>query len=211
MTPVVVVLSAVVVLAESDPARFEAEIRKIEAAAEDGRRAGGVIFLGSSSIKLWDLERSFPGRGFRNHGFGGSTIADCIYYRDRVVTPFRPDTIVFYAGDNDIAAGRSPARVTADFQTLVVLLRRAVPGVRILYLSIKPSRARWRLWPQMREANRRIREVCADDPRLEFVDVAAPFLASGSPPEAGLFREDGLHLSDAGYDVWARTLESYLR
>ena len=114
-------------------------------------RTGGVVFLGSSSIRFWDLDRSFPGRDYLNRGFGGSQISDALEYLDLLVLRHEPAVVVFYAGDNDIAAGKKPARVAADFEMLVARLHARMPSTRVLFLAIKPSLARLSLLEAMQE------------------------------------------------------------
>jgi len=127
---------------------------------ESPPESGGVLFLGSSSIRRWDLERWFPGRDLTNRGFGGSQIADSIRHFERLVVPHRPRSLFFYAGDNDIAAGKTAEAVAADFATLSGLVRSRSPETRFWFIAIKPSLSRWQLWPVMKEANRRIAEAC---------------------------------------------------
>jgi hypothetical protein len=93
-----------------DPARFEAEIRAFEAADRTSPPPfGGIVFIGSSSIKNWtDVAADFPGVPVLNRGFGGSTLADVVYYADRILLPYRPRLVVLYAGDNNLASGRTP-------------------------------------------------------------------------------------------------------
>jgi predicted neuraminidase/lysophospholipase L1-like esterase len=171
---------------------------------------GGTLFLGSSSIRLWDLERWFPGQHTVNRGFGGSHIADSVRYFDRLVLPHAPSEIVFYAGDNDIAAGKTVATVVADLRALVDLTRAALPETTLYFLSIKPSLARWRLYPTMREANAAVAALAAEDPLLHFVDVATPMLGADGSPRPELFVADGLHLGQAGYRLWAEILSAHL-
>ena len=66
---------------ESAIAEFEAEDRA-NPPAEDG-----IIFLGSSSIRMWDVKKWFPGLPVVNRGFGGSQIADSLFYAERIVVP----------------------------------------------------------------------------------------------------------------------------
>lgn len=168
----------------------------------------GVLFLGSSSVRKWDLERWFPGAGFLNRGFGGSQIADSVRHFDRLVTACRPRLVVFYAGDNDVNKGKSAREVFRDFRSFVDLLRDRLPETRLIYLPIKPSIDRWHLWPEMRTANALIEGYCASDDRLFVAGTAEAMLASGEPPAAELFVDDGLHLSPAGYDLWAGCLRA---
>ena len=87
-----------------------------------------------------------------------------------------------------------------------------MPECRLVFLSIKPSASRWNLWPQVQEANARIRTLCESvgEPRLRFVDVASPLLGADGKPDPKLFLEDRLHLNEAGYDVWRGVLAPVL-
>lgn len=191
-----------------DPGRFEAEIRAFEAAdLERPPGVGGLLFVGSSSIRLWNLEESFPGSGALNRGFGGSHISDCVAFTPRIVLPYKPRVIVFYAGDNDIAAGKSAEVCLQDWNRFVGAVRAKLPGVRILFLSIKPSPSRWSFWPEASRANELIRLSCeASQGGLEYIDVARPLLGADGLPVAEYYVEDHLHLSRSGYARWAKVL-----
>ena len=179
--------------------------------AESPANPGSVVFSGSSSIRLWDLERAFPERGFVNRGFGGSTLRDLIQYAPRIFLPVRPRLIVIYSGDNDLHEGLTPREVAADFATLVAWIDRELSGTKVIVLSIKPSHLRWELVQAQREANRRIEAICAEDPELRYVDVASCLLAEDGRPDPAYFDEDQLHLSEAGYALWTTRLQEVLR
>src|SRR5687767_3928326 len=117
---------------------------------------GGILFLGSSSIRGWDLKKSFPDLPVVNRGFGGSQICDSTHYADRLVTIHQPRLVVFYAGDNDIASGKSPEQVRDDFREFVEKVRKPQPELPIVFIAIKPSIARWKLAEEIKEANRLI-------------------------------------------------------
>ena len=163
---------------------------------------GGIVFVGSSSIRLWDLSAAFPGLPVVNRGFGGSQVIDSVRHVELLVLKHRPRTVVLYAGDNDIAAGKSPAQVLADFTAFVSKVHAALPATRIAFVGIKPSVARWKLIEQVREANALVRAACDADDRLGFIDVDGPMLGYDGKPRADLFVADGLHLSPKGYALW---------
>ena len=162
----------------------------------------GIVFVGSSSIRLWDLSASFPGLTVINRGFGGSQIIDSVRHADLLVVKHAPRTVVLYAGDNDLFAGKSPAQVRDDFSAFVAKIRASLPETRIAFVGIKPSVARWKMIDNVREANTLIRAVCATDDRLGFIDVDGPMLGYDEKPRADLFVVDGLHLSAKGYVIW---------
>ncbi len=171
----------------------------------------GVLFVGSSSIRMWaTLARDFPGVPVINRGFGGSAIADSTYYADRIIVPYHPRLIVLYAGDNDIDEGDTPAQVLDEFEGFVACVRRSLPGVAIAYISIKPSIARAVEWPRMREANREIENWARTQRRITYVDVVTKMLGANGKPRPELFREDGLHMSRAGYAIWIEALKPVL-
>jgi len=188
--------------------RFAAEIDAFVAADRLAPPAsGGVLFVGSSSIRMWStLEADFPGIAVLNRGFGGSELEDVVRAAPRIVVPCAPRLIIVYAGDNDLANGKSPERVCGDFVRLRQLLQTALPATHLAFIAIKPSPARWHLASSVRQANDCIRQQMADDSRLVFVDVFTPMLGGTGTPRPELFLDDGLHLNAAGYALWRQVL-----
>lgn len=184
-------------------------------AAEDAAHpppSGAVLFVGSSSIRLWDtLTQDFPGVATINRGFGGSEIRDSTWYADRIVVPYAPRTIVFYAGENDLDSGRSPQQVRDDFRAFVRRVRSELPRTRIVLVSIKPSPLRAAQLPAQRQANALLREEVAKTKNAAFVDVATPMLGADGRPRAELFGEDRLHMNAAGYAIWRERITPHLR
>ena len=188
----------------ADPAFFEPEIEAfLEADRAVPPSPGEIVFYGSSSIRFWtSLEADMAPLPVVNRGFGGAHLSHLIHNASRVVIPRAPRAVVVYAGDNDIGAGKSAETVVADFEALVRQLQASLPEVDVCFLSIKPSRLRWKLWPEMERANEAIRARAEGDPRVRFIDVGQVLLGSDGRPDARFFRFDGLHLSEAGYAAW---------
>jgi lysophospholipase L1-like esterase len=198
--------------ADPDPNRFAQEIRAFEDwDSKNAVPADSVLFVGSSTIRLWRTHESFPDLPIVNRGFGGSHVSDVIHFADRIVLPYKPKVIVFYAGDNDIAAGKSAQRVFEDYERFTEIVRQKLPATRIIFLAIKPSEQRWSFWPEMRRANELTREFSQQDKRLLFADLTAPLLGADGKPQSELFLNDKLHLSTIGYSVWTSSLAPILR
>jgi lysophospholipase L1-like esterase len=119
--------------------------------------------------------------------------------------------IVFYSGDNDLAAGRMPDRVFSDFQTFASSVHDRLPEAPLIYLAIKPSVARWKLWPQMQEVNARVKELSQQNKLVIYVDTTPPLLGADGQPQTSLFRDDGLHMNEQGYAAWNAILSPKLR
>jgi lysophospholipase L1-like esterase len=193
-------------------ARWEKDIRAFEAADKTNPPPlDAVLFVGSSSIRLWkNLAQAFPGHKVLNRGFGGSELSDSVAFVDRIVTPYKPKLVLLYAGDNDIAAGKSPERVLADFKAFAVKIHAALPDTRIAYIAIKPCPAREKYLDRVKATNRLIQEYAASDSRLLFMDVFTPMLAQDGRPRADLCIKDGLHPNAQCYELWASIIKPVL-
>ncbi len=197
--------------ADADPKRWEAAIASFEQQDKQSPPPQGeVLFVGSSSIRMWKLNESFPQEKYINRGFGGSHIADSTFYADGIVTPHKPRVVVLYAGDNDLASGKTPEQVATDYQAFVAKVHAKLPQTRIVFISIKPSIARWKLIDKVREANRLIAEFSKQDSRLVLVDVEKPMLGDDGLPRPELFLPDGLHMTAAGYAIWTSLIAPHL-
>ena len=195
----------------SSPA-WETDMQRFEAAdAQSPPPRGGVLFIGSSSIRFWDtLAQDFPGVPVINRGFGGSELRDSTWYADRIIVPYAPRQILIYAGDNDLNAGRTPQQLRADFIAFVERVRRDLPKAKIAYISNKPSPSRAQLLPVQREANTLI-AVEAQRLGVDYIDIFTPMLDASGQPDESLFVEDRLHMNRAGYVIWQRAIAPYLK
>jgi lysophospholipase L1-like esterase len=198
--------------AQNNPDRFEADIAKFE---EMDRTtpppAGSIVFTGSSSIRRWTmLPQDFPGLPVLNRGFGGSDYPDLVRYVDRLVVPVKPKMVVFYSGDNDVSRNRTAEQIEGDIRALAAKVHTALPETRVVFISIKPSIARWKYVDVMRDANARMKKFVAEDPRRIYVDVFTPMLTPDGQLRPELYVEDGLHLTRAGEAIWTAALQPIL-
>ncbi|WP_417739403.1 GDSL-type esterase/lipase family protein [Rosistilla oblonga] len=197
--------------AQQKESRWEKTIAGFEAVdAKNPPEPGGIVFTGSSSVRMWDLKKSFPELQLVNRGFGGSEIADSTEFASRFLIPHKPRQIVLYAGDNDIAKGKDAAAVIEDFQQFVNTISTALPETKIAFLAIKPSISRWKLWPTMKAANDGIAAICEADPKLDFIDISPDMFGDDGKPDPALFAKDGLHMTPAGYERWTARVRKTL-
>ncbi len=188
---------------DRDPTRYEEAIQAFE--TED--RASPpprdeTLFLGSSSITNWDLGKAFPDLTAIKRGYGGSHVSDSIHFADRIIFPYTPKVIVFYGGDADVNAGKRPQRIRDDYEKLVATVRARLPETRMVIIGVKSSLAHWDHIDQIREANALVEAFTHTDPLLAFADVDPALIGDDGKPRPELFAENGLNLSEAGYDVW---------
>jgi lysophospholipase L1-like esterase len=190
---------------EKDIAAFEQKDK------ESPPPKNAILFAGSSSIRRWDLKKSFPDLDAINRGFGGSQIADSTHFAPRIILKAEPRLIVLYAGDNDLAAGKKPEQIADDFRDFAQLVHKELPKTKIIFLSVKPSLARREQFDKQKKANELIEAFCKKNDYLTYVDVVQPMLGDDGKPKPELFVKDGLHLTEKGYEVWAGLLKPLLK
>jgi lysophospholipase L1-like esterase len=192
--------------------QWEKEIAAFEASDRERHASiGGVLFIGSSSIRLWTtLGQDFPNQPVLNRGFGGSRIADSTHFASRIVFPYKPRLIVMYAGGNDLNDGNTPEDVLTDFQAFVDAVRRGLPATRIAYISIAGNPARWSQVDRVKKANALIEAYTKQTPNMAFIDIFPHMLGPDGQPRPELFVADRLHMSPAGYAIWKRIVGPFL-
>lgn len=173
---------------------------------------GGVLFVGSSSIRLWNnLEQSFETQPvIIKRGFGGSRLEDCVQHLNHLVIPYQPRLVVVYAGDNDLAEGATPEQVRDRFQAFVEGVRAKLPHTRIAYLSIKPSPLRKALIPSVQRTNALIEDYTRKVAELDYIDVYSKMIGPDGRPRPELYAADLLHLNAAGYALWKQEIAGHL-
>ena len=171
-----------------------------------------VVFTGSSSIRKWEtLASDFDTLSYLvlNRGFGGSTLRQVNYFFDDIITPHQPELVVLYCGENDITDGYSARDVYESFRTFLRLLLKKSPNSKVLYVSMKPSPARWNPWPEFERGNQLIANFIErlDNPDIQYFDIGPGMLnATNNYPDAEIFVSDSLHMNDLGYDRWQEVL-----
>jgi len=205
-------LLALAAAQETKPHPFEKEIQAFEKAdRENPPKEGGIVFVGSSSIRLWKTQDAFPDLPTINRGFGGSQMADSVYYAPRIVLPYKPRRVVVFAGGNDIHSGKTPEQVAEDFRALVGKIHEALPKTRIYFISLFPNVARAAEDEKCKAVNGLIRAITERDPRLGYIDARAKMESPEGKARPELLRPDGLHLSDPGYRIWNEAVGPILR
>ena len=189
---------------------YEAEVRALERDVT-GRVNGNrpPVFYGSSTFRLWTTLAEDFDPHILNLGFGGSTLEACDVYFKRLVPPVKPRSLLVYAGDNDLGDGRPVDHVVSSFRRLASKVKEMLGPIPFGYISIKPSPARFEIIDRIRLVNCLIRDEITAQENGYFVDVFPAMLDTTARPRVELFLEDGLHLSAAGYTLWAEHLQAY--
>lgn len=198
-------------IATHNSSRWEKEMAAFDAA--DARQApakGGIVFVGSSSIRMWaSLAKDFPDRKVLNRGFGGSQLADAVHHAERAILRYQPKQVVIYSGGNDLNAKKTPEVVYGDFVALVSKIRAAHPQARIAYITIAPNPARWSQLEQIKQTNALIAGYCRRH-GMDTIDVFTAMLGPDGRPKPDIFLKDNLHMNERGYAIWREVVRPYL-
>ncbi|ASU36323.1 GDSL-type esterase/lipase family protein [Mucilaginibacter xinganensis] len=174
----------------------------------------GILFVGSSSIRKWtDLEQRFPNQPIIRRGVGGCELWQVVdYYTPYILFPYHPRKIFIYAGENDIAAGKTGRFVFEEFQKLWEMIDKKLPDATIYFMSIKPSPSRAKFFTEVETANKLIKNYLNNKPNSTFIDLGSSILKSNTAiPDSSLFEADMLHLNSKGYNKWQAVLEPYVK
>lgn len=187
---------------QKDINRFESEIMAFEQKDKVSRYVRDLyLFVGSSSFRMWSsLAEDMPDMPVLNRGFGGSTLKELNFYFGRVISKYQPKKVIIYCGENDIAEGTKPEEVYQQFTDLIQNTKKIRTDIEIYFISIKPSLARWEMWPEIQAANKLIETYCGKND-IKYIDVSEVMLVDGQP-DPTIFIEDNLHMNALGYERW---------
>ena len=191
---------------------YENEVQRLEQEKALLEYDPKMVFYGSSSIRLWEnLYQDFSAYRPVNLGFGGSTLAACVWFFDRLLTPYHPESIIVYAGDNDLGDGRHPEEVFIFFRQFVASTRQRFGNIPLAFISIKPSISRWNIVDSIRYTNKIIEEeIKKEGNNLHFINVYNRMTDNSGYPKREFLDPDGLHINEKGYALWKEILLPYV-
>lgn len=164
-----------------------------------------TVFLGDSLIQDGDWSEWFPELNTVNLGRGGDTTAGVLARLGEVVAA-SPDEVLLLIGTNDLGTRQSVEHLVRNIQSIMVDLRRDLPGARMLLQSILPRGREFA--EQIQEANIHLRQFAATV-RAQYLDLW-PVLALEDGELNPAYSQDRLHLNAAGYEAWLSELRPAL-
>jgi lysophospholipase L1-like esterase len=193
--------------------KFTGEVASLtEKYADLDAYKGGIVFTGSSSIRLWKtLESDFPKAKIINTGFGGSQTDDLLHYLEELVINFEPKKIFIYVGENDIGASKPVRQVMNEYSLLIERVSKKHPETAFFFIGTKPSPSRWEKRVQMMALNEEVKRLAQNQDKVTYIDVWTPMINKTGTPKEELFVEDRLHMNAKGYKIWKKAVEPHLR
>ena len=213
--------------------RFETSVLELEQQPVEPEK---IVFYGDSGFTRWSekygirpLEKEILGKdGARiiiNHGLGGSTTDDLLYYYPRMVKAWKPKVLVFMTYENDYFHGYSPADTMELQSRIIEYARRDMPGISIYACDKRPTiiglgeLVPWKAsLRRALEYNELLTEYCARHDDVTLVRHISSPLFFENPGDAGdyekvrrdIFIEDRVHFNQRGYDLYAEFFRGVL-
>lgn len=180
---------------------------------EEPDPADAVLFIGSSSIRRWDTMATdmAPYKTIRR-GYGGAKYTDMAVFAKRVVSPHQYRAIVMFVGNGVTGKpeDHTPDQIEALTRHIVSVSHKHQPDAPFFITEITPCGSRFKAWPKIRKVNARLREIALSTPNTYFIPTASHYLKPDGTPRPELFVKDRLHLSEAGYQIWASLIRRRL-
>lgn len=169
-----------------------------------------ILFVGSSSFRKWtNINTDLSGYPILNRAFGGSSLPDLITFANETIIQYHPKQIYIYCGDNDLGHSDSvtTTMVLERFKTLYANIRKGLgKKVPIVYVSIKPSIARWKLENKIIETNALIQSFLSKEKNTQFLDIHSAMLNENKEVLKDIFIADNLHMNQKGYAIWTKII-----
>ena len=191
------------------PERFDKAIQRFKNTdKENPPPEGAIVGIGSSSMAGWrhTIREDLSPLTIIPRGFGGSNMNDALHFADDIVIAYNPRAVILYEGDNDMMLDISLESYKEKFDAFVTKIHTALPQTRIYVLSIKPSIARWKVWPRMQSANKLLEEACKTNELLTYIDIGTVMLNKQGNPKKEIFKKDMLHMNEKGYALWTNAV-----
>ncbi len=200
--------------------QFEEEVSLLES-LDFKEKAGekDVLFIGSSSIRLWDNIQvdMYPYSSIKR-GYGGAHFYDLIHFSERLVKNHSPKAILIFVanditGSNDLTnkvGDLSPNEVKKLFRYNYKLIRNIHKHIPIFLIETTPTPKRWKVWNKILQANKKLERFCKQVPNLYFISTRDKFIGTDGLPIQSFFLSDELHLNSDGYKLWSSVIKSKL-
>src|SRR3989338_4472426 len=202
-----------------NPCRFifksewEEKIQEFETSdLENAPQLGGVLFVGASTIRRWDLKKYFSSYPTINRGFGGSGIDDLITYRERIITRYKPTVVIIKSGDNDIGK-YAPQEIASHVLQLIRDIKQDLPQVRVGFISLTAAPCFPKHVPLVLETNALLNESLKDFSHVHFIDITNALNINNRIDHRAaksLFLGDRKHLNDQGYTIISSHVNAFL-
>ena len=171
-----------------------------------------VLFLGSSSINLWDtIYEDFAPLKLIRRSYGGATLRDMIYNYNTIAKGYTPKSILLYV-ENDLGnhkEGVNAVKCFDLFRIFIDKLKKDYPNTPLIVVSLKPSQHKADQLKDQLLVNALLEEN-ATAQGYTYVDITKVMYDEAGNLRTDIFKEDNLHMNAEGYKLWTAILKPLL-
>ena len=175
-----------------------------------------ILFIGSSSIRLWkEIESDMSPYKVVKRGYGGAHFYDLIHYTKRLVKNHKPRAIAVFVA-NDITGKKNnswygdlkPIEVLQLFKFFTKEIKSIHGDIPIFAIETTPTISRWSVWDKISRTNDLIKDYTTKKENLNYITTRLDFLDDKGYPEEEYFVNDNLHLNKLGYKLWSKIIKN---
>lgn len=184
----------------------------------DGATAApDLVFLGDSITQSWGgpgrtvfasapevWQRQYGARRAANFGIAGDRTQHLLWrLQQGALDGLQPRAIVILIGTNNVGSDE-PRLIARGIEAVAAEAHERAPGAQLLVLGVLP-----RGFAADAADRIAVQEINAAL-RVPFLDLTPQFTHPDGSLRAELYGGDGLHLSPAGYALWAAVIEPWI-
>lgn len=191
-------------------AKWQADVDKLSASNPSDGSTEHVLFIGSSSFRLWDsIAEDLSSLKVLRRAYGGARYRDLAVHTPQLIKGLKfSKAVVFIA--NDITGSQQedtdPETVSKLARLVIHQLRKEQPECQIHLLAVTPTPSRYKYWQRIQVINAMLKTIAQSTDNVFYIPTAYAFLDSDGRPRSELFKEDRLHLNPVGYQFWSEII-----
>lgn len=193
--------------------KWNEDVAKLAAQNSSEKHAESILFIGSSTIRLWDsLEHDVAPYKTINRGYGGAKFCDLAIHCPSLVEGLNYRAAVVFVA-NDISGGisdKEPAEIKRLARVTIESLKARNPSAPVIVLSITATPSRFSHWKRIQSANRALSTLANEMRGVYFLETEKHYLTEDGKPIENYFVEDRLHQTPEGYKLLGRLVKSKL-
>jgi len=167
-----------------------------------------IIFLGDSLIEYFDWKGRFPDHQVENLGVAGESVQGLLSRVVKILLAHSDvDLIFIMSGINNLAMG--DMEFFNFYRVILEKLSFVYHRAHIYVQSLLPALVEFIDDGLIIDANSELKKL-SQEMAVHYLDVYTKFVDTGGRPIKEYLLDDGVHVSRAGYDVWARVVEEII-
>jgi len=178
--------------------------------------SGDIVFLGNSLIENGKWTNYFPGQHIINRGIGGDE-AFGIYDRLYQILPWKPKKIFLQTGANDVSHDLSADSIVERVALIIDQIQKESPGTKLYLQGSLPINESFGRYAKLKgktgvfpELNLQLEKLAAAK-GIAFINLFPLFTQPGTSILRKELSNDGLHLNEKGYEIWAKQITPYVK